>query len=289
MDSLHKIVQTKYGVCKIKKHHNHKLPTPSIRSAIDKTQFFANMANEIYNNKYDYSKAKYINNITPVIIICKEHGEFRATPNVHLSNKKQECPTCTKNRPNKRLLTTEGFIEKSNKKHNNFYNYSLVKYVGQSSSVKIICPIHGEFIQVPKDHMRGGGCRKCANQKISKSRRSNPTGWEYSRWIKFAQISKWFDSYKFYIIECWDKDENFIKIGRTYRKVSRRFRTLNMLPYNYKTLYEIIDSGIKICKIEEELKRVVSKYKYVPIKSFNGMHECYSKDCLDKLISSIPR
>ena len=32
--------------------------------------------NEIHQNKYDYSKVKYINSNTKIEIICPEHGSF---------------------------------------------------------------------------------------------------------------------------------------------------------------------------------------------------------------------
>jgi hypothetical protein len=42
-------------------------------------------------------------------------------------------------------LTKEQFIEKSNKIHNNKYEYSLVEYKNKRTKVKIICSIHGVF------------------------------------------------------------------------------------------------------------------------------------------------
>ena len=49
-------------------------------------------ANQIHNNKYDYSKTEYINATTKVCIICPEHGEFWQTPANHLQ--RQGCPKC---------------------------------------------------------------------------------------------------------------------------------------------------------------------------------------------------
>jgi hypothetical protein len=34
--------------------------------------------------KYDYSKVKYVNIYSKVIIICPIHGEFKQTPDIHL-------------------------------------------------------------------------------------------------------------------------------------------------------------------------------------------------------------
>jgi very-short-patch-repair endonuclease len=61
-------------------------------------------------------------------------------------------------------LTNQEFIEKSNTIHNNKFDYSLVEYKNNFSKVKIICPIHGEFEQNPKNHMKGFGCVKCLGE-----------------------------------------------------------------------------------------------------------------------------
>jgi hypothetical protein len=67
-------------------------------------------------------------------------------------------------------LTTEEFKKLSIEKHGNFYNYSNVNYVGNKNNVKIICPIHGEFLQRPDHHILGSGCKKCGIIKSSKIR-----------------------------------------------------------------------------------------------------------------------
>lgn len=52
---------------------------------------FRDRANEYHNYKYDYSLVKYISSSKKVIITCKEHGEFKQTPNSHL---RSGCPSC---------------------------------------------------------------------------------------------------------------------------------------------------------------------------------------------------
>jgi len=51
-----------------------------------KTELFIEKAIKIHENKYDYSKVNYINNTTPITIICNVHGEFNQTPATHLQN-----------------------------------------------------------------------------------------------------------------------------------------------------------------------------------------------------------
>ena len=46
----------------------------------------------IHGDKYDYSNVKYINVKTPVIIVCKQHGEFQQTPDSH--KRGSGCPKC---------------------------------------------------------------------------------------------------------------------------------------------------------------------------------------------------
>lgn len=62
-----------------------------------KIEDFLIQANLIHNNKYNYKKTKYINANTKIVITCKEHGDFTATPNNHLS-RKSGCPRCKKSK-----------------------------------------------------------------------------------------------------------------------------------------------------------------------------------------------
>lgn len=63
-----------------------------------------------------------------------------------------------------RLSNLETWKEKCTKIHNGKYDYSLCeKYVNSRSKMKIICPIHGEFIQPAYKHLNGNGCKLCGN------------------------------------------------------------------------------------------------------------------------------
>lgn len=66
-------------------------------------------------------------------------------------------------------LTTEEFIQKAIKIHGDKYDYSLVDYVGCKNKIKIICKIHGEFLQRPDAHLEGKNCTKCSSSHIPKS------------------------------------------------------------------------------------------------------------------------
>jgi hypothetical protein len=121
---------------------------------------FISKAIIIHNSKYDYSKIKYINIKTKIIIICKLHGEFEQTPAEHLSG--CGCNICGRIKTTlKQRSSTEEFISKALIVHNNKYDYSKVNYITAREKIIIICKFHGEFEQIPDSHLRGVACPKC--------------------------------------------------------------------------------------------------------------------------------
>ena len=125
---------------------------------------FIDKAKLIHGDKYDYSLTNYTLNSNSVKIICPTHGEFEQIAGTHL--KGSGCPKCAIcGGENKK--TNEIFLSEAKLIHGDTYDYSLVNYVGSLNKIKIICPIHGEFEQLPTLHLRGGGCKKCVFQKIT--------------------------------------------------------------------------------------------------------------------------
>lgn len=62
-------------------------------------------------------------------------------------------------------LNTEEFIEKAKLVHQDIYIYKNTNYVGSKIKVSIECPIHGEFLQSPNNHLKGAGCPDCGKYK----------------------------------------------------------------------------------------------------------------------------
>jgi len=60
-------------------------------------------------------------------------------------------------------LTTEYFITKAREIHGDKYDYSKTQYINAVTKVYIICPEHGEFLQLPNNHLKGCGCPNCSN------------------------------------------------------------------------------------------------------------------------------
>lgn len=123
------------------------------------TEEFIEKAKQVHGNKYDYSKVEYINNRTPVCIICPIHGKFWQIPYSHL---KGGCLLCGYNSMSKsKMKDLNVMLDKAKTVHNNKYDYSKVIKTDYYNKVCIICPEHGEFWQKLDNHLRGHGCPKC--------------------------------------------------------------------------------------------------------------------------------
>ena len=121
---------------------------------------FINKANEIHNNKYDYSKVKYIDSQTSIIIICKLHGEFNQEASSHLGG--CGCKKCGEiSAHDKQRLTTEEFIIRAKEKYGDIYDYSKSNWISGHTEITITCKTHGDFLQDPFNHLKGHGCKRC--------------------------------------------------------------------------------------------------------------------------------
>lgn len=133
---------------------------------------FINKAKLKHGDKYDYLKSEYVNGKIKTIIICPEHGEFLQTPEAHLFG--NGCNKCAiEYRKEAIKSTSKNFIENAKKVHGNKYDYSKLIYKSAKDKVKIICPIHGEFSQIPNDHLNGSNCPECAKLNNAKIRNKN--------------------------------------------------------------------------------------------------------------------
>lgn len=69
-----------------------------------------------------------------------------------------------------RKKTLKEFIEKAKEIHGNKYDYSLVNYKDNKTSITVICPTHGEFSIRPDIHLwQQQGCRSCGYERNSQN------------------------------------------------------------------------------------------------------------------------
>lgn len=145
---------------------------------------WVNEANKIFNNKYEYIKIfKKDNKYYFFEIKCKIHGVFEKKIQNHIK-KEQGCPLCMK--PSK--LSNELFINKAKQIHDDTYDYSNVNYINGHTKIKILCKIHGEFEQLPMNHLKGQNCPVCSNRHkitnelfIEKANKIHGNKYDYSQ------------------------------------------------------------------------------------------------------------
>lgn len=131
---------------------------------LDTIDEFIKKSINIHENFYNYSEVEYINSLTPVKIICPDHGSFLQSPNCHLSGK--GCKKCgfEKIRKSKKY-NIQTYIDKANIVHNFKYQYEKLTEFYSTDKIPITCIKHGLFYQRAAHHLRGHGCIFC---KISK-------------------------------------------------------------------------------------------------------------------------
>lgn len=151
---------------------------------------FIERAVKKHGDRYDYSKSVYVDSVTPLEIICHEHGSFFQAPAAHLRG--YGCPLCGNKKRGKRS-SLEEFIDKAREVHGDKYDYSKVEYINSWTKVCIICHEHGGFYQTPMAHLNGQGCPKCLgrglsqDEIISKFKAVHNDKYDYSK-VKFTRV-----------------------------------------------------------------------------------------------------
>lgn len=234
----------------------------------------------VHGDRYEYpeppGKAKDKFNV-----LCKEHGLFSITVDSHRSG--AGCSKCSRKRVTElQLMSFEDNVADFKKVHGDRYLYNHP--TGTNSQKFIVtCKVHGDFLIAPNGHKSGRGCSKCA-------RENQKGGWRNEDWSRSAAESEYFDSYKVYIIRCFDLEskEEFIKIGKTYRKVKDRFPSKSTLPYDYKIIKEIVFQNAQECTtFENKMHTDIKEFRYTPLKYFKGLNECFNMSVCEYIYKTL--
>ena len=132
------------------------------------TEDFIEKAINIHGKVYSYEETEYVKSQELVKIKCSIHGAFLQTPGSHLNGR--GCPICAPNYKS----DTVNFIKKAKKIYGEKYDYSKIIYITAVKKVIVRCKTHNkEFLISPNNHLRGRGCRLCANDKKGSYCKSN--------------------------------------------------------------------------------------------------------------------
>jgi len=155
---------------------------------LERKDHFIKRATEFHKNKFDYSLIEYQDAKTRVKIICPIHGIFEQKPDKHLCKGSKGCQQCwwdikkqiEKERDyskikQKESYSKEKFTQIATEKFGDKFKYNLINYTGiTGNKIEIICPIHGSFINSPRNHLLSGtGCPHCGLIRAKKSRVKN--------------------------------------------------------------------------------------------------------------------
>ncbi|OGR05606.1 MAG: hypothetical protein A2511_01920 [Deltaproteobacteria bacterium RIFOXYD12_FULL_50_9] len=137
---------------------------------------FIRRARKVHGECYDYSAVVYVGINIKVTIYCPVHGVFEQDPSNHLHG--SGCPTCaTKKRGMNRRLAHSEFLRRAREVHGDKYDYSHANIENSKSSVKIVCPEHGVFEQIPSNHLLGNGCLLCGFKNAGQYHKKNTTSY----------------------------------------------------------------------------------------------------------------
>lgn len=238
------------------------------------TAQFINRATIVHAGKYDYSLVEYITSTDKVTILCKLHGAFKQDPSGHLAGK--GCPKCrNENNAVSKRQSVGSFIARARAVHGDKFDYSKVDYKTARLPVTIICPVHGEFQQVPDMHVKSG-CRKCADDDLPGA---------YSlKVLSRDPVLAMRPAVLYYLLFESDTGERFYKVGITLKSIKQRFAGYGAAGYTFTVLREKTLRLMDAFKAEQTLVNAhVKTHHYSPMRGnrerttkFGGRKECFS-------------
>ena len=251
--------------------HDTNIPCPTCRLEKRKEDFLSRL-NIIHgkNISVDLSKFNTLNSkVDCTCNVCKFNWN---TKPIYLvtKNKPSRCPECSRKKVIESMTYSKEEFIKRNPDLQESGEYEIIgEYINTKIKTTFLHKTCGNIYEVkPETFQRGCRCSKCSN-KLSVYKRSD--------WVRKGQQSNYFDSFKVYIILCWNESEQFIKIGRTFQKVNNRFSGKKVIPYNYTVIKTIEnDSGEYIFDLENKLHKKFKAFKYQPNISFAGENECFN-------------
>lgn len=226
-----------------KDHLNGSNCPKCAKGSYDSSEFIKKIT-DVHKNRYDYTNTIYKGSKEKISFICKScNNEIEMLPNNHLNG--QGCKKCKL----KKSLTydKDRFIKISKDKHGDKYNYDNINYINSKTKVKILCELHGYFLQEPSSHMRGNGCKECASNKYKDLYRKTQE--------KFIEdsIRVHGNEYSYSMIE-YVNSKNNVEIK------CRKHGSFNQLPHNH-----LSGSGCPICKSSKGEKKI---YNFLSEKGF---------------------
>jgi uncharacterized Zn finger protein (UPF0148 family) len=127
---------------------------------------FVKKAKEKFGDIYSFP-SNYKNSKSGILIHCNICGnEFYKRPNDFLMSKNGGCNHFREKKPE--MITFKEFEKKANEVHD--FKFKYVPFDGEKDVRKkttVICPIHGNFETIIKNHLNGSGCKMDSELKTT--------------------------------------------------------------------------------------------------------------------------
>lgn len=253
------LVEDKYGILSIPKARAILSNKPTIKTALNKTEYFMGMLRvehpEIAKlvtpaSEYEAMKKKMLFNTRYGLVSVNPdnliHGHI---PTIRVAVNRKEY---FKNQ----LL----FL------YDNKYDFEIDSTDRHKGRVTLICPIHGKQSIDSDSIFLGTGCPECN---------------------KF-----WEKSDTFYLVRLYDEKESFYKLGISYitdKGEVRRFREYRTLGYNINVIYiHTFDNALECKEFETKLKQIIRPSLYKPSRwEYENSTETFTDELLPIILENI--
>lgn len=202
---------------------------------------------------------EYVNNFSHLDCRCKIcNHEWKGTWK-HLK-RGVGCPKCKNS-----IKLSIGEIKKRLTEMNSKIQLISEHYINSGAPLEFQCDKSHRWFTTWDQIKQGAGCSICA--------RENHPG-HYS--IKMAEKNKeeWIlIEAHFYILRCFNEEEEFFKVGVTKNSIKKRYPRRRM-PYNYEIIADKITTLYDAIEIETRILKENKEYQYIPKIYFEGYSEC---------------
>lgn len=129
-------------------------------------------AREKHGDKYIYDLSEPLESNGYINYTCPDHGNIKQRINIHI-NRGCGCQKCGFISMIKlQSKSIDQFIDEARLVHGDTYDYpGDTINSGKDKRIRIICRTHGEFYQLPSNHLKGKGCRACGIIKNTRNKK----------------------------------------------------------------------------------------------------------------------
>ena len=231
---------------------------------------FKTKATAVHGGNYTYGKIIKLEGIVaPVLITCKEHGDFIQDAYSHLEGHK--CPTCA----NRKRLTLEEVQEQLKGR-----DFKVLSYTNGSTHMILECPKHGTWGAYKTNVLgRESGCPKCALGKSTSKAETyidnfiSSLGLETEKYIMkngkhidifIPELNIGFE-YNGSYWHCDANKERTYHIDKTTQAEKEGIELIHIWEYEYSKSPEIVLNMVR-SKLGKSTKRVYARKCAVDLK-----------------------